>query len=531
MSRGKSYDLLIVDDEEYVCRLLERWVAGEGYTCKTATSGKEALEHLNEDTFLAVITDILMPGVSGIDLLDYIGKHFENTPVILITAMDDNRFIKKAYGLGAYGYISKPLKQNEVLSNIVNALRRRELEQENKQYSEGLKGIIETRTKKIEEALDSISNILKKVVNEQNFDVRFENPEIPECYNVMGCSEVDCPCYDRGNERCWQIAGTYCGSKTQGKFVEKYGSCSQCPVFLRSTSEQVLQIGELFNNMMSLLAAKHYELADSYEQLKTSQQRVIQQEKMATIGQLSAGIAHEINNPVGYVTSNLTSLHKYFEKLKEFIALQSDVIKAYEQGSTPININAEKKRLKINYILEDIEELTKETEDGCDRIRSIIRDLKSFARSNDEQKELMDINEIIDKTINVVWNEIKYKSKVEKKYGDLPKTNCFSNKLSQVFMNLIVNASQAIESEGQITLSTWHENGSIFITVHDNGSGIPAENLENIFMAFFTTKEEGKGTGLGLSICKEIVESHDGEITVASAAGEGTTFTVKLPVA
>ncbi len=371
---------------------------------------------------------------------------------------------------------------------------------------------------------------MKKVVVEENFDVRFENPEIPACYIEMECKKEDCPCFGKEGVRCWQIAGTYCGGESQGQFVEKYGKCSQCPVFEKATAQYIRGIGEHFNNMMNLLASKHYELSNSYKQLQTTQKQVIEQGKMATIGQLSAGNAHEINNPVGYVSSNSTSMHKYFLKLKEYLALQSDVIKAYENGETPINILAERKRLKIDYILDDFEDLTQETEDGCKRILSIIRDLKSFARSDDEKQELVDINDVMNKTINVIWNEIKYTAQVEKKYGELPKITCYANKLSQVFMNLIVNASHAIEDKGVITITTWQDNNSMCISIHDNGSGIPQENLENIFSAFFTTKEEGKGTGLGLSICKEIVEElHDGKLTVESTAEKGTTFTIQIP--
>jgi two-component system NtrC family sensor kinase len=342
---------------------------------------------------------------------------------------------------------------------------------------------------------------------------------------------VDCPCYGKHNERCWQIAGTQCNGEPQGDFVEKYGTCSKCPVFEKATTGYSYQIGEHFNNMMSMLAGKHAALADSYEKLKASQQQIIQQEKMATIGQLSAGIAHEINNPVGYVSSNLASLGKYFQKLKEFIALQSEVIEAYEQGKTPPSISAEKKKMKIDYILEDVDDLTKESLEGCDRIRSITRDLKTFVRSGEDKQESVDLHEVIDKTLNVIWNEIKYKAKVAKKYGELPEISCYPNKLSQVFMNLIINASHAMEKEGTITITTWQEDGEVFVSIHDDGCGIPREDLENIFTAFFTTKEKGKGTGLGLSICKEIIEQHKGKIEVDSNLGEGTTFTLRIPVA
>ena len=530
MSEDEKHDLLIVDDEVHICKLVERWATQAGYTHKSAYGGQEAIDLLGKYGFSVVISDIMMPGVSGIDVLDFISENFAYTPVILMTGLDDNRFIKRAYALGCYGYMSKPLSQNELLSNIINALRRKELEEDHIMRVGSLESKIKERTQEIEGALESISEKMQQVLVEKDFETRFENDQIPECSIEMNCQKEDCPCYGKGQIRCWQIAGTFCGGATQGKFIEKYHKCSECPVFKKAGAGYRLQIGEHFNNMMALLSQKHQNLRNAYENLQNSQQQIVQQEKMASIGQLSAGIAHEINNPVGYVSSNLTSLQKYFKRLKEFIALQAEVITAYEQGIEPININVERRRLKIDYILEDIEDVTKESQDGCERVRSIVRDLKSFARSDEDKPEIADLHEVIDTTINVIWNEIKYKAKVEKKYGELPKINCFASKLSQVFMNLIVNASHAIEKEGIITITTWAADNSVFVAIHDNGSGVPPENLKKIFSAFFTTKAKGKGTGLGLSICKEIIEKHNGNITVESVVGEGTTFTIQLKV-
>lgn len=530
MSKELQYDLLIIAAEESSSQLLP-WFTKAGYTCQTADSGEPALQLLAEYTFSVVISELMRPEVSGLEILKHIGENFEFIPVIIITAAEDRQSAEKAYELGAAGHILKPLHQQEVMSCVRNALRRRELELKNKAYGACLEKIIASRTNEIEGALGSIAALMKKVVTEKNFEIRFHNPELPKCYVELNCQQVGCPCYGQAETRCWQIAGTYCGDETQGQFVKQYGKCAQCPVFAKATAQYGSQIGEHFNNMMNLLALKHQQLADSYQELKRSQEQVIQQEKMATIGQLSAGIAHEINNPVGYVSSNLATVRKYFTKLSEFIALQSDTIKAYEQGSvSPININAEKKRLKINYILEDIEDLSRESLEGCERIRSIIGDLKSFARADDDQPALADIHEVINKTINVIWNEIKYKAKVDKQFGDLPRTTCYANRLSQVFMNLLVNASHAITEQGQITITTWHEAGVIFVTVHDNGGGIPREHLALVFQPFFTTKAKGKGTGLGLSICKEIIEKQQGSITVESTVGAGTTFTVRIPV-
>ncbi|MEQ8188055.1 MAG: ATP-binding protein [Candidatus Eremiobacterota bacterium] len=273
------------------------------------------------------------------------------------------------------------------------------------------------------------------------------------------------------------------------------------------------------------------ELEIAYNELKSAQSRILQSEKMASIGQLAAGIAHEINNPIGFIGGNLRSLEKYINKFLEFMEAQSDVIKEFKTTPSIEELSGKRKKLKIDYITEDIKELIKESLDGTERVTKIVQDLKSFSRL-DEGAALRhaDINESIDRTLNIVWNEIKYKAKVIKEYGNIPKISCYPQQLTQVFMNLLVNASQAIEKEGEIFIKTWYENNSVCISIGDTGCGIKEEYLNKIFEPFFTTKEVGAGTGLGLSIIYDIIKKHKGDITVESTEGKGTVFTVKIPV-
>jgi two-component system NtrC family sensor kinase len=163
-------------------------------------------------------------------------------------------------------------------------------------------------------------------------------------------------------------------------------------------------------------------------------------------------------------------------------------------------------------------------------VKKIVQDLKSYSRKDGEERQSADLIQCLESTINVVWNEIKYKATVEKDYGDIPLTLCHPQALNQVFMNLLVNAAQAIEVQGTIRIRAWYEDETIFVSIADSGQGIPAENLSRLFEPFFTTKEVGKGTGLGLSVSYDIVKKHDGEIRVGSAPGQGSTFTVVIPV-
>jgi two-component system NtrC family sensor kinase len=272
------------------------------------------------------------------------------------------------------------------------------------------------------------------------------------------------------------------------------------------------------------------ELEKACSDLKTTQAKVIQQEKMASIGQLAAGVAHEINNPMGFISSNLNTLGKYVDRLNEFIAAQSELIESMADNEAAEALRKKRKTLKLDYILEDGIELIRESLDGAERVRTIVQNLKSFSRVDQAECKHADINECIASTINIVWNELKYKAKLNKDLGDIPLTKCFPQQLNQVFMNLLVNAAQAIKEQGVIDVRTWHENGSIMASVSDTGCGMGPAVLNRIFEPFFTTKEVGKGTGLGLSITYDIVKNHNGDITVESEPGKGTTFTVRIPV-
>ena len=229
---------------------------------------------------------------------------------------------------------------------------------------------------------------------------------------------------------------------------------------------------------------------------------------------------------MGFIISNLGTLGKYVDRLKEFMHIQSAFITS-EQSK---ELEESRKRLKIDYIIEDTNQLLKESLDGAERVKKIVQNLKSFSHIDESEWKIADINAGIENTINIVWNELKYKAAVKKEYGDIPPTKCNPGQLNQVFMNILVNAAHAIEKQGEITIKTRHENNNIFVSISDTGSGIPADKINRIFEPFFTTKEVGKGTGLGLSIAYDIIKNHNGDIIVESEVGKGTTFTVRIPV-
>jgi signal transduction histidine kinase len=265
--------------------------------------------------------------------------------------------------------------------------------------------------------------------------------------------------------------------------------------------------------------------------LEEAQTQLLQAEKMAAVGQLAAGIAHEINNPVGFVNSNLGTLKEYVSGLIQLI----DAYRLVADACPPehpalLRVNQLCDEIDINFVREDVLSLLGESSEGLERVKHIVADLKDFSRVGESKWQTADVHKCLDSTLNVVSSEIKYKATVVKEYGVLPEIMCMPFQLNQVFMNLLVNAAHAITERGTITLRTGREAETVWIEVEDSGVGIPAENLERIFEPFFTTKPIGTGTGLGLSVSYGIVRKHQGRIEVRSEPGKSTVFRVILPI-
>jgi signal transduction histidine kinase len=278
------------------------------------------------------------------------------------------------------------------------------------------------------------------------------------------------------------------------------------------------------------LELNYERIKQTNSRLEEAQNQLLQSEKMASIGQLAAGVAHEINNPIGFVSSNLGSLRGYVDPVFRLLAL----LKRLPPSALPEELNTELERvdaaIDLDFVQEDLPQLLNESEEGLSRVKKIVQDLKDFSRVDHADWQDADLNAGLDSTLNVVMNEVKYKAEVRKSYGALPPVRCIAAQLNQVFMNLIVNAAHAIPERGTITLTTRTEGDWVCIEVADTGTGITEEVKRRIFEPFFTTKPVGKGTGLGLSLSFSIVQKHGGRIEVDSEPGVGTQFRVWIPV-
>ncbi len=386
--------LLIIDDEADIRHMLSDFLELEGLPCVLAANGIEGVELFEKHKPDVIITDIRMPGMSGIEVLGEIKSRSPETEVIVITGHGEITLAIEALQKDASDFIQKPFD------------------------------------------LETLSIAIK-----------------------------------RAQER----------------------------IYYRQALEE-------------------------------TRQQLQQSEKMASLGQLAAGVAHEINNPIGFVHSNLGTLKKYLTKIKSFL---TDFEKMISNGSddktVKENFSLLKNKNKIDFILADIDNIVDESLEGTDRVHIIVSDLKNFAHIDRKELQEADLNKCIESTLNIIWNELKYHCKVEKKFAELPMILCYPQQINQVLMNLMINAGQAIEDKGVITIETLAESEGVVCRISDTGKGIPPEIKDKIFDPFFTTKDVGKGTGLGLHIVFGIIKKHNGSIKVDSEMRKGTTFTVFLP--
>ena len=324
-------------------------------------------------------------------------------------------------------------------------------------------------------------------------------------------------------------ASALAGERTDEGFVVSLGTSEAADLSLpENPGPDSLEVVRKMHRMRK-------ELAEAGRRVNQLQQQLMQTDKMASLGQLAAGVAHEINNPIGFINSNLNTLDDYVRDLVSYVKWCRTTQEGVQGGNLTVEqalteADAKAHEFDIDYLLKDISSLISESVEGTSRVKDIVLNLRNFARLDSGEWSDCDVNEAMESTFNIVWNELKYKCEVVKEYGELPLVHCQVQKIKQVFLNLLVNAAQAIPEKGDVKIRTWAENGNVCISVKDTGVGIPEEVLPKIFDPFFTTKEPGKGTGLGLSIAYSIIKQHGGAIYVDSEQGTGTTFTVVLPV-
>ena len=297
---------------------------------------------------------------------------------------------------------------------------------------------------------------------------------------------------------------------------------------------------DLLGAMQAQVAQNAQQLAEAYDQLKSSQAALVQSEKMASLGQMVAGVAHEINTPLGYVRNNVEMVQGVFTQLRELLGEHERLTQmltdegADEQALSQLlfKLIAEAQDLHDSKLLDDTEALFGDTLFGVDTIKDLVINLRNFSRLDAARVAEVNLNDCLDQTLVIANNVLKNKVEVIKRYGEIPQVACSPSQINQVLLNMMSNAVQAIEhDQGKLLLKTETEGAWVRISIQDNGKGIAQEHLPKIFDPFFTTKPVGQGTGLGLSISYQIVQAHGGTIHVASVPGKGTRFIISLPLA
>ena len=484
--------ILYVEDNPVNMALVKRLLTAAGYEVLEAGNGVEGIRVAKEEVPALILMDVNLPDMGGHEASTKIKgmEALRDIPIIALTANVLPGDRERSLTAGCDGYISKPVDIKSFVPEVEKYLRgKREnvsREEESGYLREYSKSLVDSLELKLEE-LNGLNEDLEKRVEERTRELEGSNAKLEK----------------RNREL-----------KGKQEIIEE--SQRELGEVLTETSRQKLELEKTLDN------------------LGRTQGQLLHSEKMASIGQLAAGVAHEINNPIGFIASNVGILGDYIEDLKGLIIL-------YEKGCNALcaegerlcvfnrDVDAFKEEIDYSFIMGDTEKIVDETREGTERVVKIIEDLKNFSHVDQAEKKHMDINLGIETTLNIVNNELKYKAKVVREYGDIPRVECFPQQINQVFMNLLVNASQAIKEQGEIMVKTSIDGDKVVAMISDTGCGIAPEEMNRIFDPFFTTKPVGKGTGLGLSISYEIIKKHGGHIGVESEVGKGTTFSIELP--
>lgn len=509
--------ILIVDDDRQFGHMVEKLLSGYGFECTVAYDGLAAYQILGTQHFDLVITDLDMPHLDGLALIGELTEHSINSIIIVVTGNGNVQQAVEAMKLGAYDFIEKPVRNDQLLQVVRRAILHQGMVVGNQQLRQ--------LANKWEVTIDASPDMI--AILDTDHRIIHSNKALIQY---------------RG-ERRENINGR--------DFHQVLPAIKKIPVFPFPPEEGKEEIAshEIHDSdkggdyLVTVAPLRHEDgsqwgtvvFVRDMTEYKLIQKQLLHSQKMESVGTLAAGVAHEINNPVGFISSNLNSLQRYLEKIKTYLE-QSRVfienvplLNARDVQMESQNLKKLSESLKLDFILEDIQSLTEESREGTERIRRIVNSLKGFARNDDTQMMPANINERLEGVLNLTWNELKYKAQITKDYGEVPNISCCAADLDQVFVNLLINAVQAIPEKGEIRIRTWAESKWICVSISDTGTGIPKHVLSHIFEPFYTTKPVNKGTGLGLSISYDIVTKHGGELEVQSEENKGTTFLVKIP--
>ncbi len=528
--------ILIVEDSRLFYGLISKKITQEfPYECivkTTCAEAKEILDQRPEDALLAIL-DLNLPDAPDGEIVEHVATL--GIPTIVVTARVDDEIRDRILRLQVFDYI---IKGPHILDLLASSIRRF---LRNSRYSilvvddsalarGATVKLLSSQYFTIVEAGDG-DEALQKLEKDPNIRLLLTDYHMPRMngFELISAVRARYPMDSlaiiglsaRGNS----LLSSQFLKRGANDFLSK-------PYFEEELIWRVnlnIEMLESLENQRSHRGLLEQQIDEQTSVIKESQAMVLQQEKLAAIGQLAAGVAHEINNPLGFISSNLNAMKNYINKNETYLKAVDEALGSLP-GKAKSNLQTVYTEQKINLVREDLHELIEDCLDGTERMRKIVLGLKSFARKDDGEQKFADINLCVEEALTISWNEIKYKAEVERNFNDLPQTFCSPQQLTQVFIILLVNAAHAIEDRGRIYITTRHSDAGNEVIIRDTGCGIAPENLGKIFEPFFTTKEQGQGTGLGMGIARDIIDRHQGRIAVQSTLGEGTCFTLQFPV-
>ena len=540
--------ILVVDDSRINLKGVSRMLEGH-FRVLTAESGPIALQiAAAEPRPDLILLDVMMPEMDGYEVIQRLqgNEATRDIPVIFVTARVNDEDEQHGLSLGAADYITKPLRPAILLARIRNHLKLKQAQDALRDYNTALESSVAERTATLSAVLDSADQLIVMITLDGA--IMAINRIGAEQFGLTPTRLAGCNLFDLlPSEFGIPLADLIAEVMDTGRSAEidaardkrifhvtvypVPGEPPRVVVYASDVTDKVAADAMLRTEREQLAASLAHQ-RELNRKLEEAQNQLLQSEKMASLGQLAAGVAHELNNPIGFVRSNVSTLKGYLDSL--FGIIQAYDTKAAESmpPEALAALAAIKQREDFDFLHEDIFQLLAESQDGLTRVQDIVQNLKDFSRVGESGFGWADLHACLDSTLNIIWNELKYKCTVVKHYDQtLPQVYCIASQLNQVFMNLLVNAGHAIAEKGEITITTRQTpDGTVQVAISDTGCGIAAEHLPHLFEPFFTTKPIGKGTGLGLSITYGIIGKHKGSIDVSSEVGKGTTFTVNLPV-
>lgn len=487
--------VLLIEDSPTQAQRLAFILEDAGFEVDLATDANHGFEQLAATHFDLVLTDLLLPGDSGFDICRRLktDPRYHRLPVVVLTSQADPANVLRGLEAGADAFMTKNREPADIIAILRRALVRG--------AQPGPNGTDRTHV--------SFLN--------QEFAIAADREQLLDVL-VSAFEEV-----------------VHLNQRSQANATALREANTQLVAAFRELGERNQQLQQLADDLEASGISErqtHAELRRAHEELKKAESQLVQSEKLAALGQMVAGVAHEINNPLSFVSNNLAVLQRDVRSLRDLLNLyqEAEAVLSTQQSELHARLHELADRMDLTYTLGNLQGLLDRSRDGLKRIQQIVKDLRDFARLDDSDLQEVDLNAGITSTLNIMRNQAKKQEVVlEADLQPLPSVTCYPARINQVVLNLVANAIDACPPGGQVTVSTRAEADVVVIQVADTGSGIAPAIRDKIFDPFFTTKPPGKGTGLGLSISYSIVQAHGGKIDFESTAGQGTRFFVSLP--